>query len=127
MIAISVGPDDTYMSEDDFPTAEWVIYWYERGDWRGSGLAVWKSSATGKLYERSLSHCSCNGPTDNPDSEVDAGEIARRVEYDADVPGRRRDPGDYMYDCDTSLWRAVADALARGGVPATVACELEVA
>ena len=42
--------------------ARWLVYYYEEGDYEGSGFAVWESD--GKLYYHDMGHCSCYGPTE---------------------------------------------------------------
>jgi hypothetical protein len=65
MVVFSVGPDS--MSDYDLDCLgkdyQWLIYWYESGDYCGSGEAV-KLDFDGKLYSVNLSHCSCYGPGD---------------------------------------------------------------
>lgn len=54
----NVGPDE--ICESDCKGFEWVVCWYELGDWCGDGEAV---SFDGKEYrQHCLGHCSCYGP-----------------------------------------------------------------
>lgn len=39
------------------------IYQYQESAYEGSGMAIWKKDDKWSYSE--LSHCSCNGPTDN--------------------------------------------------------------
>lgn len=56
----SVGPDQ--IDDRDCEGYEWVVYWYEIGDYCGDGEAV---SFDGTYYRvHGLSHCSCYGPED---------------------------------------------------------------
>ena len=59
-----VGPDD--ISEYGCESYQWVVYWYEVGDYCGSGEAV---SFDGSEYRtHSLGHCSCYGPSEGMES-----------------------------------------------------------
>lgn len=42
---------------------DWCVYYYEAGDYEGSGFGLWKKD--GKLGYSDFSHCSCYGPTEN--------------------------------------------------------------
>lgn len=58
----NIGHDDLDFSEV-LADADWVVYWYESGDYDGSGTVAWKM---GDKYEtEGLGHCSCYGPTDD--------------------------------------------------------------
>lgn len=59
-----VGPDEAYDEPGQDDRYEWLVYWYEEGDYCGDGEAV-ALGKDGKLYTYGLGHCSCYGPFDD--------------------------------------------------------------
>lgn len=62
----NVGPDELIYEYDEMvkdERYEWIVYWYQTGDYDGSGEAAMYGK-DGKLYTRGLGHCSCYGPLD---------------------------------------------------------------
>ncbi len=53
--------------------AEWLVYYYEYGNYDGSGFAVWKVGK--KLYYHDMGHCSCYGPTDEMENRMPVDDI----------------------------------------------------
>lgn len=77
----NVGPDE--LSERDCPNFEWVVAYYESGDYDGSGEAV---SFDGLQYRHhGLGHCSCYGPEDG----MESGDVVSldAILGDSVVPG----------------------------------------
>jgi hypothetical protein len=76
---VSVGPDSYDPYEGDIPSGiDWIVYWYQNGDYDGSGSAY--AYGNGKYYTRYLGHCSCYGPWDLSErawSETNIAEIDR--------------------------------------------------
>lgn len=58
MRVFSVGPDEYDPPHD--ARIELVVYWYQLGDYDGSGEAVARGF-DGTWYTQNLSHCSCYG------------------------------------------------------------------
>jgi len=112
---IDVGPDS--IGDSEFKDCAWVVYWYEAGGYDGSGLAV-SMGRDGKLREVDLGHCSCYGPGERDSGTVvDPATVPSLVEYDPNIPGRKRDPRDYQYAQDVAVWKRVSEELkARSGV-----------
>lgn len=59
----NVGPDEVYgdLEEADF---EFIVYWYQIGDYCGDGEAVGLCNSDKLIYVKNLGHCSCYGPMD---------------------------------------------------------------
>jgi hypothetical protein len=72
----NVGPDELssqYDLEYLFnlnPQPVWIAYWYEIGDYCGSGQIIYKDGED--YYAAGISHCSCYGPSDSlPGEKID--------------------------------------------------------
>jgi hypothetical protein len=67
-----------HLSEDpggyDMPNARLIVTWYEAGSYEGSGTA-YVLTDNGKVEQWHLSHCSCNGPWEAPNT-TDAWPLA---------------------------------------------------
>jgi hypothetical protein len=63
MKVFQVGPDELGFSIKDEQEFDWVVYYYEQGDYDGNGEAV--ALKNGVLYVQNLGHCSCYGPMDD--------------------------------------------------------------
>jgi hypothetical protein len=62
---------DELSKEYDCPNIQklgckWFVYYYQSGDYEGSGFAVWKKGR--KFFYSDLGHCSCYGPTEKLES-----------------------------------------------------------
>ena len=53
--------------------ADWLVYYYEAGDYEGSGFAVWK--VKDKFYYHDMGHCSCYGPTEEMENTMPMDRI----------------------------------------------------
>lgn len=75
MRCFNVGPDDLTSDLAQFEDRyEWVVYWYESGDYDGGGEAV-ALRKDGKIDVWNLSHCSCYGPLDEWDHKPDVYSV----------------------------------------------------
>lgn len=118
MHTISLGPDTT---ELDIPeTVDWVVYWYEVGSYCGSGEAVYLDE--NRIYYGDLGHCSCYGPERATYSSMTQDEALTLVEYDPNLPKRKRDPDDYRHHEGVALWSKVSELILHGGVLVTTCC-----
>lgn len=64
MKVFSVGPDGYDPDAAADGLIEWVVYWYQSGDYDGDGDAVARY-ADGTYRTAGLGHCSCYGPWDD--------------------------------------------------------------
>lgn len=80
MKVFSVGVDEVdFVDSEDFV---WLVYDYEYGYYEGNGTA-YALRKDGKLFEFSLSHCSCYGPEDdfpNNGDEVSIKSVLKPIE-----------------------------------------------
>lgn len=78
-----VGPDDPGVGEEE--RFEWIVHWYEIGDYDGSGEAVGLNKEDGLLYIKNLGHCSCYGPFDDGMESGDKMTVAKFLEHKDDI------------------------------------------
>lgn len=69
--------DDCYT--EDLPEGyQWAMFWYEPGDWEGSGEMIVKL-ADGNFVSADMGHCSCYGPLEDEHFDLSESITGDRI------------------------------------------------
>lgn len=101
----NVGSEEL-ISELEVAGFKWVVYWYETGDWDGSGEAV--GYKDGLLYIKNLSHCSCYGPMDDGLESGDKMTVEAFLSLKEDI---------FSYDARKEVKKKVAELIGYSNAP----------